>query len=63
MPEIKCACENPKCIVTLQFADGNLIVTDKKGQEQLIYLDPNAIADLVCEARKALIEKIFGKQE
>ena len=60
MKEIKCGCRDNKCAVTLKFVDGNLIVTDANGREQLIFLDSNAITSLVFEAKQALLEKVFG---
>lgn len=60
MENIKCICRDPKCKVSLNFVDGNLVVTDAGGKEQLIFLDSNAITDLIFGAKQALLEKVFG---
>ena len=61
MENIKCICKDPKCKVSFKFVEGNLIITDASGREQLIFLDSSAITNLVFEAKQALLEKVFGK--
>ena len=63
MSQIKCACQDPKCQVTLQFIDGNLTITDAAGKLQLVFLNSDSIKSIVFEAKQALLEKVFGKQE
>lgn len=49
-----CCCGNPSCKIQVKSYDKGLLFTDKTGQEHYMYLDPNAIVDLMSDLRQTL---------
>ena len=56
---VKCACNHQDCKIEIkvQAVDGeiHLWITDKDGNESLMYLDPNRVVELIHELRSALL--------
>lgn len=57
---IKCRCNSQGCQQAIWFSEGNMWVrvnkTGDKNDEHLIYLDPNALVEIIKEIRKQLLE-------
>ncbi len=51
---IQCTCGKPDCKAGLSFDTGGIYLHDKEGRESLMYVDPNAIVDIIRELRKML---------
>ena len=60
MTEIRCACDEPECKIKIRVeGDGKLVylwITDRDGDETLMYLDPNRVVELVRELKRALLD-------
>lgn len=55
---IKCGCGVDGCKIAVEWTDGNLLLTDKNGQQHLMNMDANGLVELVQGANKALVSKL-----
>ena len=60
---IKCACGDRNCKIMICLGNEELWFTDKEGGECLMYLDPNAIRDLVKALKKCLNGIVFEEKD
>lgn len=55
---IKCACGDKDCPIEIRLCDKELWMTNKSGEETLMYLDANSTVELIKEAHQALASQI-----
>ena len=58
---MKCVCKDPSCITGVKFdALSRAMIIEQGDSNILIYLDPNAIVELIAELRRCLTAMVNG---
>ncbi len=58
---MKCICKDPSCTTEVKFdALSRAMIVERDDLSIMIYLDPNAIVDLIAGLRKCLTAMVNG---
>jgi hypothetical protein len=60
---VRCACGNKECKIKVYISRREFWFTDPEGKEYLMYLDANAIIEMMGELRCALLAQANHEEE